>query len=163
MELGFKTLASPTTTGGVFFNEAGATGAYIDNLEVYEAWMVSFNANGGSDVPVQYVVKDQKAITPIVPTKDNFNFIGWYTDAELTTPWNFDTDVVTSEKILFAKWEDIGTGLSTAFEGEEVIKTEYFNLQGQMIKHPVINNVYLVRKTFASQKTEVVKAIYKQK
>lgn len=57
VELGFKTYASPTTTGGVFFNEAGATGAYIDNLEVYEAWMVTFNSNGGSDVEAtQYVV-----------------------------------------------------------------------------------------------------------
>ena len=63
---------------------------------------------------------------------------------------------------LFAKW-DLGSGLSTTIEGEEVIKTEYYNLQGQMIKYPVLNNVYLVKKTFASQKTEVVKAIYKLK
>ena len=163
VELGFKTYASPTTTGGVFFNEAGATGAYIDNLEVYEAWMVTFNSNGGSDVATQYVVLDQKAIAPSVPTKENANFLGWYSDEGLTTPWTFDTNLVTSDITLFAKWEDVGTGISSANETDEVIKTEYFNLQGQMIKHPVVNNVYLVRKTFASQNTEVVKAIYQLK
>ena len=162
VELGFKTYASPTTTGGVFFNEAGATGAYIDNLEVYEAWMVTFNSNGGTEVATQYIVKDQKAIAPTVPTQTGENFIGWYSDGELTSPWNFDTNLVTSEMTLYAKWEDIETGVSSVIDGE-VIKTEYFNLQGQMIKYPVLNNVYLVKKTFASQKTEVNKIVYLQK
>ena len=163
VDFGFTSGESPTTTGGVFFNGAGATGAYIDNLEVYEAWKITFNSNGGSDVPVQYAVKDQKAIAPTAPAKENFNFMGWYSDEGLTTLWQFDTGLVTADITLFAKWEDVGTGVSLAIENEEVIKTEYFNIQGQMIKYPVINNVYLVRKTYASQNTKVVKEIYRVK
>ena len=163
VDFGFTSGESPTTTGGVFFNGAGATGAYIDNLEVYEAWKITFNTNGGSDVPVQYAVKDQKAIAPTAPAKENFNFMGWYSDEGLTTLWQFDTGLVTADITLFAKWEDVGTGVSLAIENEEVIKTEYFNIQGQMIKYPVINNVYLVRKTYASQNTKVVKEIYRVK
>lgn len=36
VEIIFTAGESPTTSGGVFFNGAGGTGAYIDNLEVYD-------------------------------------------------------------------------------------------------------------------------------
>ena len=33
-------------------------------------------------------------------------FLGWYKDAEFKEPWNFDTDTVTADVFLYAKWED---------------------------------------------------------
>ena len=162
VEFGFTSGESPTATGGVFFNGAGATGAYIDNLEVYEAWVVTFNSNGGSDVPVQYAVKDQKAIAPTAPVKENATFAGWYIDEALNTAWNFDTDKVTADMTLYAKW-DTGTGVSTNFENEEVINIEYFNVQCQKVNQPVRNTVYFVKKTYASQKTQVDKIVFIEK
>ena len=44
-----------------------------------------------------------------------------------------------------------------------MINTEYYNLQGKKIMHPVINHVYIVKKTFATKKTEVTKAVYVEK
>ena len=162
VEFGFTSGASPTTTGGVFLNGADATGAYIDNLEVYEAGLVTFNSNGGSVVASQYVVKNQLATAPSQPTNGTNTFLGWYSDSALTTPWNFSTDVVTSDITLYAKW-DTGTDVSLNLNNDEVINTEYYNLQGQKIMHPVINHVYIVKKTFATKKTEVTKAVYVEK
>lgn len=162
VEFGFTSGESPTATGGVFFNGAGATGAYIDNLEVYEAWVVTFNSNGGSDVPVQYAVKDQKAIAPTAPVKENATFIGWFKDEALTTAWNFDNDKVKADMTLHAKW-DTETSVFTNFENEEVINIEYFNLQGQKVNKPVRNTVYFVKKTYASQKTQVDKIVFIEK
>jgi uncharacterized repeat protein (TIGR02543 family) len=41
---------------------------------------------------------------PADPVKANHAFGGWYRDAALPTPWNFDTDTVTVDITLYAKW-----------------------------------------------------------
>ncbi|MFB7139379.1 InlB B-repeat-containing protein [Gottfriedia sp. NPDC056225] len=38
------------------------------------------------------------------PTRTGYTFLGWYKEAEGKTPWNFDTDKVTDNMILYAKW-----------------------------------------------------------
>lgn len=35
---------------------------------------------------------------------DTMVFYGWYKDAELTQMWNFDTDIIETDMILYAKW-----------------------------------------------------------
>jgi uncharacterized repeat protein (TIGR02543 family) len=37
-------------------------------------------------------------------TKGGYTFDGWYTEAALTTPWNFAGDTVTASITLYAKW-----------------------------------------------------------
>ncbi|MFF2877084.1 InlB B-repeat-containing protein [Gottfriedia sp. NPDC057991] len=39
------------------------------------------------------------------PTRTGYTFLGWTKDAEGKTPWNFDTDKVTDNTILYAKWD----------------------------------------------------------
>jgi uncharacterized repeat protein (TIGR02543 family) len=45
------------------------------------------------------------------PTQDisrgGYDFHGWYTDANCTTPWYFDKDKVDADVMLFAKWTKI--------------------------------------------------------
>ena len=43
-------------------------------------------------------------IEPINPTAFGYYFGGWYKDAECRQPWNFETDKVTSDTTLYAKW-----------------------------------------------------------
>lgn len=38
------------------------------------------------------------------PTRTGYTFLGWYQDAEGKTPWNFATDKVSGDMILYAKW-----------------------------------------------------------
>ena len=71
-----------------------------------DPYTVSFNSNGGSAVPSQTVHVGGKATQPANPTKADATFAGWYSDAALTTAYNFNT-VVTSSMTLYAKWTEI--------------------------------------------------------
>jgi uncharacterized repeat protein (TIGR02543 family) len=93
----------------------GETEAYdfntpiTSNIELIAKWnriyTITFNSNGGSEVETQSIIENNKASTPINPVKDNYNFIAWYTDEDLTIEYDFETEV-TSDIILYAKWEE---------------------------------------------------------
>lgn len=71
-------------------------------------YTVSFNSNGGSQVlDITDISYDTTITAPAAPTKSGYAFGGWYVDEALTTPWNFNTDKVTENKTLFAKWTTI--------------------------------------------------------
>lgn len=53
------------------------------------------------------------------------------------------------------------TGMDDILNCEATIATEYYNLQGQMITSPQPGNIYLVKKTYESGKTQVVKQFVK--
>ena len=44
---------------------------------------------------------------PEAPTDPDHAFIGWFTDAELETPWNFEEGVVEGDMTLYANWADV--------------------------------------------------------
>jgi uncharacterized repeat protein (TIGR02543 family) len=69
---------------------------------------VTFDANGGTPVPaVQTVHGGGKVTIPPPMTKANYEPDGWYKEIDLTTPWNFDTDTVTGNITLYAKWTPV--------------------------------------------------------
>lgn len=84
---------------------------YFDDFNIYDESVlplfVTFNTNGGSAVPEIYANKNQTIAAPTAPTRTGYTFGGWFKDANLTTPWNFATDVVTAATTLFAKWNPI--------------------------------------------------------
>ena len=84
-----------TIAGGSFTDEV------IDN-GLTDAWVVTFDTQGGSNVPRQ-VRANAPAARPEDPTKDNYTFGGWYTDRKCTEKYNFDEDV-TEDLTLYAKW-----------------------------------------------------------
>ena len=66
---------------------------------------VTFYANGHGTAPdEQSVDHNEKVEEPEAPTADGYDFGGWYTDADCTNAWNFNTDVVTEDMTLYAKW-----------------------------------------------------------
>jgi len=65
---------------------------------------VTFNSGGGSAINSQTITHGGKVTKPADPTRPNFVFDGWFLDAAFLNPWNFNTDVVTSDITLFAKW-----------------------------------------------------------
>jgi len=65
---------------------------------------VSFNTNGGSDVPSQRVLLNGCAVEPDAPTKDSSTFVGWFADFECEIPFVWSTPI-TQDTIVHAKWE----------------------------------------------------------
>jgi len=68
-------------------------------------YVVTFNSQGGSLIDDTIVNHGTHIVEPSSPTLDFHVFAGWYSDEATTTAWDFDTDVVTSDTTLFARWE----------------------------------------------------------
>ena len=104
--------AVPLQSGDVMAMTTSTTPEAVKNNwhnEVYRAsgsstWLVSFNSMGGSVVQSQSVVDGELATEPAAPTKAGFTFGGWYSDLDLTVAWDFSSDTVDSDMMLYAKW-----------------------------------------------------------
>lgn len=65
---------------------------------------VTFDSNGGSNVPSQTILKGNFVKMPTTPTKDDSVFFeGWYEDSQLSKKYNF-SDPVIKDFTLYAKW-----------------------------------------------------------
>lgn len=65
-------------------------------------FIVTFNSDGGSLVAEQTVEKGKMATEPTAPTKDGYNFLGWYDGSD---KFDFKTTPIIADKNLIAKWE----------------------------------------------------------
>lgn len=119
--------ADPTKTGYAFagwYSDEDLTKAYdfaspvTGAITLYAKWtteapepavkhMVTFAANGGSDVKAVEVEDGQAIAAPTAPTRDGFTFAGWYADEALTKAYDFSTPV-TADLTLYAKWAENG-------------------------------------------------------
>ena len=81
------------------------------NSNIYtETCIVNFQANGGSPAPdSQYITHGGTVVQPPAMTKSGYGFGGWYKEVACTNQWNFATDTVTNNIILYAKWEQLVT------------------------------------------------------
>ncbi|KAK3604922.1 hypothetical protein CHS0354_000585 [Potamilus streckersoni] len=70
-------------------------------------YTITFNSNGGSNVENITVTSGNKATKPTDPTRANYLFVGWYKETELKTSFNFDTETITANITLYAKWTAI--------------------------------------------------------
>ena len=68
-------------------------------------YSVSFETNGGSTIAKQTVIRNSKIDEPTIPTKEGFEFEGWYTDKELKTEYDF-SNKITKSMTLYAKWSE---------------------------------------------------------
>ena len=71
-------------------------------------YTVTFDSNGGSSVAKQTVDSGKKISEPADPTREGYEFAGWYTDKDLTDAYDFDT-AVRKSFTLYAKWNEAGT------------------------------------------------------
>jgi len=69
-------------------------------------YTVTFNSQGGSAVAAQTVNPGEKAAEPTAPAKTYFTFAGWYKEAACINAWNFNSEIVSGNVTLFAKWND---------------------------------------------------------
>lgn len=64
---------------------------------------VTFNVDGGSEIPSQSVQSGGMATRPVNPTKADYEFDGWYADSAKTTEYDFYAPV-TANTTIYAKW-----------------------------------------------------------
>ena len=83
------------------------------NITLYAKWeaqiakyTVSFDSNGGSAVTSVQVNDGDKLTAPTQPVRKMYVFNGWYKDSGFTQVWDFDTDTVTKNITLYAKWKE---------------------------------------------------------
>jgi uncharacterized repeat protein (TIGR02543 family) len=82
---------------------------YVPSVPTYT---VSFNANGGSPVPKSQTISQGDKVAepaPMVYSNPNYGFYGWYKEQNGYylggKEWDFDTDTVTADITLYARWE----------------------------------------------------------
>lgn len=66
---------------------------------------IKFETNGGSTIANKTTNKNTKLSEPTNPSKNGYEFDGWYTDKELTNKYDF-SKLVSSSMTLYAKWTE---------------------------------------------------------
>ncbi len=87
------------------FNDVGENHTILVEFSPIK-YTVSFDTDGADPVDEQILDFGAKVLKPLDPTKEGFNFEGWYKDSGFTTIWNFDTDTVSATTTLYAKWSE---------------------------------------------------------
>ena len=75
---------------------------------------VAFDSAGGSTIASQSVVKGEKAVKPEDPTRDGYEFRGWFINDEA---WDFIGYAVTENITLVAQWEIIEYNITYNLNG----------------------------------------------
>ncbi|WP_409345375.1 InlB B-repeat-containing protein [Paenibacillus sp. MBLB4367] len=100
------------------------------------AYTVSFDSRGGSAVSAITNVASGSAIAePTAPTRAGFTFEGWYKESSLTTAWNFATDKVTGDTMLYAKWKATSTAMLWVEFAANGGEFEWGSEAGQLVKY----------------------------
>ena len=70
-------------------------------------YTVTFDANGHGTAPTDQKTSYGGKITePAAPTAENYYFRGWFKESTCENIWDFDSDIVTANITLYAKWSD---------------------------------------------------------
>ncbi len=98
---------SPTAPGGSYIRVTITAGSISKQITLYviNTYNVNFNTRVGNlTVPPIYGILEGYTIKEPVLYREGYILEGWYTDAANTTKFDFETDSVTSNMTLFAKW-----------------------------------------------------------
>lgn len=81
----------------------------LENFTLYakyeiNIYTITFNSNYGSPVAEITVAHGSRATKPLTPMRYGYEFLGWYTDEQLSIPFSF-IDGVEKNHTLYADWE----------------------------------------------------------
>ena len=91
------------------------------NLTLYAQWIInkydiSFESNGGTTVD-PYQVNYYDPLTMPSVTKNGYILLGWYTDSDFTSSWDFENDRVSEDVTLYASWQIIEYTITYHMDG----------------------------------------------
>ncbi len=90
-----------------------STGTVINNHAVNLGYTVTFDSRGGSSVATQTVDEGKYATKPATPTRDGFEFLGWYD--ENGYEFLFETTGIWANRSLHAEWRAVTWPESTDY------------------------------------------------
>lgn len=93
-------------------NKANLDKKFLENTMLYAKlkkkyikYSVFFDTDGGSQIEPLNRVKEGSIISaPDIPVKEGFVFMGWFSDSEYQTEWNFESNTIQSNTVLYALW-----------------------------------------------------------
>lgn len=79
--------------------------AETETTDAANTCLVTFNMQGiGAQIDPVTVNNGETFAAPDAPTADGYTFAEWYREAECINAWNFETDIITEDIVLYAKW-----------------------------------------------------------
>lgn len=109
---GFDTSA-PKQTLSVILVYKGATATYnitvVDPDDDTQKCKISFETGEGSEIEDTYLAAYSFVPVPDEPELDGYAFDGWYKEKTYNNAWNFNTDKVVEDTVLYAKWSKLYT------------------------------------------------------
>ena len=66
---------------------------------------VTFDSRGGTDVPAQVRQYDEPLAAQEAPSREGYEFTGWYRDPACQEPWSPERDTVRESITLYAGWQ----------------------------------------------------------
>lgn len=75
-----------------------------ENILNDTACNIAFDTQGGNSVKSIKAQYNSFITQPISSVREGYMFGGWYIDFSCTTPWNFNSDRITGNITLYAKW-----------------------------------------------------------
>lgn len=95
-------------------------GAVTSETVIYAKWYdgtvtthtVTFNTRGGSTIAERVVLDGTYIKRPTDPTRDGYEFAGWYSDAACTNGYDF-ADPITADMTIYAKWINLNPIMHT--------------------------------------------------
>ena len=99
-------------------------------------YTVSFNSKGGTPTPQEQTVKKgNKVSKPADPTRANYSLAGWAkADNETSALWNFETETVTDDMTLFARWSLITHTVTFDSDGGSAVPAQNVSNGGRATK-----------------------------
>ena len=67
-------------------------------------YTVTFDSNGGTDVPAQELMYGDYVVEPEPPTREGYTFAGWFKDENCLHEWNMEEYQVAEPMTLYALW-----------------------------------------------------------
>src|SRR5690606_27993271 len=78
-------------------------------------YTVEFVGNGGAAPEDLLLLADSLIPSVTDPVRGGFVFTGWFKDEALTMEWNFATDKVTDDVVLYAGWDEVAVSYNFVF------------------------------------------------
>ncbi len=97
----FNSIINRNPNGVIFCENIKFTEHKIE----YPIFDISFVTNCATLIEPTQIAYGEFLEKPQVPSNVDLNFVGWYVDEELTTPYDFDAEV-RKDLVLYAKWSD---------------------------------------------------------
>lgn len=124
---------------------------------IRNTYAVDYYYNYGAEgiYTTQTDIPHGEALTaPTPPTRDQFNFNGWYKEAACVNPWSFATEAVTGATNLYAGWTPISPPSDPSDDGDsytppariiavtEVSASLFANTSGKIEASANMNNAF---------------------